>query len=272
MKFGIGQPVRRVEDERFLRGKGQFSDDINMPGQSYIYFVRAPHAHAEIKSVDVSEARSAPGVLSVFTGPDLDADGIGGLPCAAPVENRDGSAMALPRYPVLALGRVRHVGEAVAAVVAETPDAARDGAELVLVDYMPLPAIPDTAAALNPGVPAIWPDEAPGNLSFDWELGNTAAVDAGFRSASHVAEVRIVNNRVAPSSIEPRSAIGEFDPGQEKYTLRTGSQSSHMLRDGLAQPVLGEAFTMASLDGGIEDAENLFESDDETTYGEESLL
>lgn len=239
MKFGIGQPVRRVEDERFLRGEGRFSDDLNVQNQTFIYFVRSPHAHAEIKSVDMSEARSAPGVLSVFTGPDLDADGIGGLPCAAPVENRDGSAMALPRYPVLALGRVRHVGEAVAAVVAETPDAARDGAELVLVDYVPLPAIPDTAAALNPGVPAIWPDEAPGNLSFDWELGDAAAVEDGFRSASHVAQVRIANNRVAPSSIEPRSAIGEFDPGQEKYTLRTGSQSSHMLRDGLAQTVLG---------------------------------
>ena len=239
MKFGVGQPVRRVEDFRFLRGEGRFSDDLDVPGQAYAYFVRSPHAHAEIESVDVAGARSAPGVLTVFTGSDLDADGMGGLPCVAPVVNRNGTAMGMPRYPVLAVDRVRHVGEAVAVVVAETPDAARDGAEQVEVGYAPLPAVADTAAALDEAAPVIWPAEAPGNLSFDWEVGDEAAVDEAFLAASHVVEIKIINNRVAPSSIEPRSATGEFSADDGRYTLRTGSQSSHTLRDCLAEPVLG---------------------------------
>jgi carbon-monoxide dehydrogenase large subunit len=201
--------------------------------------VRSPHAHADIDLVDLDAALAVPGVISVLTGAELAADGVGGLPCVAPVENRDGSAMGLPRYPVLAIDRVRHVGEAVAAVVAETLDAARDGAERVEVRYAPLPAVVDTAAALDDGAPVLWPSEAPGNLSFDWEVGDAAAVESGFRAASHVAEIKVVNNRVAPSSIEPRSAIGEFSEDDGRYTLRTGSQSSHMLRDTLAAPVLG---------------------------------
>ena len=239
MKFGVGQPVRRVEDARFLRGTGQFSDDINVPGQAYVFFIRSPHAHADIAAVNTAAALKVPGVISVTTAAELEADGIGSLICAAPVYNSDGTAMDLPRYPILANGRVRHVGEAVAAVIAETLDAAKDGADLVDVTYQPLAAVADIAHALDSGAPEVWSEEAPGNLSFDWELGDSAAVEKAFKAAAHVTEIEVVNNRVAPSSIEPRSAVAEFSASDGRYTLRTGSQSSHSLRDTLAEPVLG---------------------------------
>src|SRR5262249_2531301 len=175
-QFGIGQPVRRVEDRRFITGRGNYVDDINRPRQAHAYMLRSPHAHARIRRIDAAAARSAPGVLGVFTGEDLARDGIGTIPCLSAVTNRDGSPSALPPHPAIARDRVRHVGDTAAMVVAESAAAARDASELIAVDYEPLPAAVDTAHALDAGQPQVW-DEAPGNLCFDWEVGDRAAVE-----------------------------------------------------------------------------------------------
>src|SRR5467141_2531044 len=175
-QFGIGQPVRRVEDRRFITGRGNYLDDINRRHQAYAFMLRSPHAHAVVRAVDTAAAVSAPGVLAVFTGEDLTRDGIGTIPCLSALTNRDGSPSVLPPYPAIACERVRHVGNTVAMVVAESGAAARDAAELIAVDYEPLPAAVDTAHALDPGEPQVW-DEAPGNLCFDWEIGDGAAVE-----------------------------------------------------------------------------------------------
>jgi aerobic carbon-monoxide dehydrogenase large subunit len=238
MKYGVGQPVRRVEDFRFLRGEGEYSDDIDRPGQVYACLVRSPHAHADIRSIDTKDARALSGILAVYTGADLAAKGVSVLPCIAPVENSDGSTMPMPAHGVLATDRVRHVGDPVAVVVAETPLAAADGAEAVWVEYESLPAIADTEAALNEDAPQVWP-EAPGNLSFDWDLGSAADTDAAFATAHHVTRLRLINNRVAPSAIEPRAAVGEFDARTGKFTLYAGCQGRHVLRDAMATAALG---------------------------------
>ena len=184
-KFGLSQPVRRVEDKRFITGQGRYTDDINLPGQAYGYLLRSPHAHARILGIDTSTARNAPGVLGVYTVGDLRAANVGDLPCTIPLKNRDGSKRADPPRPALADGMVRHVGDPVAFVVAESLDQARDAAELIGVDYEPLPAAPDMATALEPGQPQIWP-EAPNNRVFDWEVGNKAKADELFAAAARV--------------------------------------------------------------------------------------
>src|SRR6478672_1141731 len=166
-KFGIGQPVRRVEDQRLITGEGRFTDDINLPGQSYLYVLRSPTAHARIARLDTSAAKSAPGVLLVATAAELDA----GLPCFIPITNRDGSERADPKHPILCQGEVNHVGDNVAFVVAETREQAKDAAELIEITYDDLPAVADTAGALAPGAAQVHP-EAPGNLAFDWHYGD----------------------------------------------------------------------------------------------------
>src|SRR6516165_8722949 len=183
-QFGIGQPVRRVEDRRFITGHGNYLDDIIRPRQAHAFMLRSPHAHGRINAIDIEAARSAPGVLAVFTGDDLARDGIGTIPCLSGVINRDSSPAVLPPHPVIAHGRVRHVGDTVAMVVAEKAAAARDAAELIAVDYTPLPAVVETAHALDPGQPRVW-EEAPGNLSFDWEVGDRAAVESAMAAARH---------------------------------------------------------------------------------------
>src|SRR5438876_9222720 len=175
-QFGIGQPVRRVEDRRFITGRGNYVDDINRPRQAHAFMLRSPHSHARIRAIDIGAALSAPGVLAAFTGADLARDGIGTIPCLSAVTNRDGSPSAMPPYPAIARDRVRHVGDTVAMVVAESVAAARDGAELISVDYEPRPAVVDTARGLDPGQPLVW-DEAPGNLCFDWEVGDGPAIE-----------------------------------------------------------------------------------------------
>src|SRR6516165_12350713 len=174
-QFGIGQPVRRVEDRRFITGRGTYVDDISRPRQAYAVMLRSPHAHARIRAVDTATAISSAGVLAVFTGGDLARDGLGTIPCLSAVTNRDGSPSVLPPHPAIAGDRVRHVGDTVAMVVAENLGAARDAAELVAVDYEALPATVDTARSLDPGQPLVW-DTAPGNLCFDWQVGDGAAV------------------------------------------------------------------------------------------------
>src|SRR5713226_4755298 len=234
-QFGIGQPVRRVEDRRFLTGRGHYLDDIVRPRQAHAVMLRSPHAHARIRAIDTAAA-AGPGVLAILTGADLAKDGIGTIPCMSGVTNRDKSAMAMPPRPAIVEGRVRHVGDTVAMVVAETAAAARDAAERIAVDYEPLPAIVDTGQALDPGRSAVW-DEHPGNLCFDWEIGDGAAADRAAAASRHHVSLTVVNNRIVVNSMEPRGAIGEYDWGEDSYTLWSSTQGSHFVRNLLAEHV-----------------------------------
>jgi aerobic carbon-monoxide dehydrogenase large subunit len=225
----IGDPVRRKEDLRFLTGNGHYTDDINRPGQLYAVFVRSPHAHAELRGVDAKQAKAAPGVVAVYTGADLAAAGIGSLPCGWGVKNKDGSPMAEPPHPVLATGRVRHVGDPVAVVIAATKAEAEEAADLVEVDYKELPAVSSAEAALKQGAPLLF-DAAPGNLCYDWHIGDEAPVTAAFAKAAHVTKIDMVNNRLIPNAMEPRAYIGEYDRGTGDYTLHTTSQNPHAIR------------------------------------------
>jgi carbon-monoxide dehydrogenase large subunit len=235
-QFGIGQPVRRVEDRRFITGSGHFLDDITRPRQAHAVFLRSPHAHALIRGLDVAEASAMPGVLAVLTGADLARDGLGTVPCVSGLTNRDGSAAAMPKRPAMVADRVRHVGDTVAMVIAGTAAAARDAADRIAVDYEPLPAATDTVGALGPGQPQVW-DEAKGNLSFDWEVGDAAAVARAAAQARHKVTLTIINNRVVVNSMEPRGAIGEYDRGEDFYTLWSSTQGSHFVRNLLAEHV-----------------------------------
>src|SRR6516164_1002791 len=235
-QFGIGQPVRRVEDRRFITGRGSYLDDLSLSRQAYAFMLRSPHAHARIRGIDIAAVIGAPGVLAVYTGEDLARDGIGTIPCLSALTSRDGSSCVMPPHPAIARDRVRHVGDTVAMLVAESLAAARDAAELVAVDYEPLPAAVDTVHAVEPGQPLVW-DEAPGNLSFDWEVGDGAAVAQATAGARHRVTLKLVNNRVVVNSMEPRGAIGEYDPGQNSYTLWSSTQGSHFVRNLLAESV-----------------------------------
>jgi aerobic carbon-monoxide dehydrogenase large subunit len=227
-KFGIGQPVRRVEDQRLVTGGGRYSDDINLDGQAYGYVLRSPHAHARIRGIDASAAKAAPGVLAVLTGADL---GDAGIPCFIPLKNRDGSGRADPKHPILCRDEVNYVGDNVAFVVAETRLQAKDAAELIEVDYEPLPAVADTAKAPQPGQPQVHP-EAPNNLAFDWHYGDAAAVDAAFAGAAHVTKLDLINNKVVCNAMEPRACVAEFAGG--RLTLHTCTQGGWGHRDTLA--------------------------------------
>jgi len=235
-QFGFGQSVTRVEDQRLLSGHGRYTDDISLPRQAHGFVLRSPHAHARIDSLDIAAATAMPGVLGVFVAADLDADGVGPIPCLAPVKNVDGSAMARPPHPVLASGTVRHVGDPVAFVVAETLAQARDAAEAVVVDYMSLPAIADLAAAVEDGAPQVW-DEAANNVCFTWEIGDAAAAEAGFAKAARVTKLRLVNNRIVVNPMEPRAAIGAYDSYRGRYELHSCSQGAHGLRGQLANNI-----------------------------------
>ncbi len=235
-QFGIGQPLRRVEDRRFLTGRGNYVDDLTLPRQAHAYMLRSPHAHAAIRGLDTAAAIAAPGVLAVYTGDDLAPDGLGTIPCLSAVTSRDGTPAATPPRPAIASGRVRHVGDTVAMVLAESVAAARDASELIAIDYSPLPATVDTAHALEPGQPRVW-DEVRGNLCFDWELGDRAAVERAMAEARHRIGLELVNNRIVVNSMEPRGAIGEYDAGEDAYTLWSSTQGSHFLRNLLAESV-----------------------------------
>lgn len=237
-RFAVGQPLRRKEDERLVTGRGAFTDDVRVADALHAVFVRSPHAHADIGSIDTTTARRMPGVAAVLTAADCDAAGLGPLPCRAlPRHNRDGRPMAATERPVLARDRVRHVGDPVALVVAETVAEARDAAETVEVAYRPRPAVTDPVAALRPDAPELWP-EAPGNLALDWEAGDAAAVDRLLAAAHHVARVELVNNRVVPNPLEPRGCIATYDAATGSYTLRTGGQGVHSMQSVLADEVL----------------------------------
>jgi aerobic carbon-monoxide dehydrogenase large subunit len=232
-KFGVGQPVRRVEDQRFITGTGRYTDDIDLEGQVYGCVVRSPEAHARIKAIDIAAAKAADGVLAVITGAEIEATGGNFLPCGIPMENRDGSQGKNKLRPVLCTDRVRHVGDNVAFVVAETLSQAKDAAELVAVDYESLDVVADTASASEPGQPLVH-DDVPNNLSFDWEYGERAAVEAAFAGAAHVTKLRVINNRLVANAIEPRAAIAEFDRAEGTVTLHTCTQGGWLLADNLA--------------------------------------
>ena len=235
---GIGASVRRTEDGRFITGNGVYTDDLNRPGQAHAWIVRSPYPHAEVRTVGTEAALNAPGVVAILTGADMAADGVGGLPCGWLVKNRDGSDMHEPPHPPLATERVRHVGDQVAVVIAETRDEARTAAELVEVDYGELPAATLTAEAAEDGAAQIW-EGAPNNVCYDWEWGDKAATDAAFDGAAHVVEVELLNNRLVPNAIEPRAAIGEYEAISGLHTLYTTSQNPHVIRLLMAAFVLG---------------------------------
>ncbi|MBO0710034.1 MAG: xanthine dehydrogenase family protein [Acetobacteraceae bacterium] len=226
---GIGASVTRKEDLRFLSGRGHYTDDINRPGQAYAFIKRADRPHARIVAIDAAAAKAAPGVVAVFTGSDLAAQNIGGLPCGWQIHNKDGTPMAEPPHPVLAVGKVRHVGDPVAVVIAETRQAAKDAAELLAIDYEDLAAIASVSEAVRPGAPLVH-DDAPGNQCYDWHIGDKAVVDAAFAGAAKVVKVDLTNNRLIPNAMEPRAAVGDFDASSGEYTLYTTSQNPHVIR------------------------------------------
>jgi carbon-monoxide dehydrogenase large subunit len=232
----IGQSVRRKEDYRFLTGTGRFTDDVNQNGQTWAYFLRSPHAHAKIRGIDSGKAKSAQGVVAIFTGDDL--TGVNGLPCGWLITGTDGKPMNEPPHPVLAQGKVRYVGDGVALVIAETLAQAKDAAELIAVDYEVLPAVVDPVGALKSGAPLIH-DGAPGNRCYTWALGDKAATDAAFATAAHVTKLDIVNNRLIPNAIEPRAAVASYDRADESYTLYVTSQNPHVERLLMTAFVLG---------------------------------
>ena len=226
---GIGARVTRKEDKRFLTGKGRYTDDMTVPGMKYAYFIRSPHAHARIKGIDTAAALGMPGVIGILDGKQLKADGIGNLICGWMIHSKDGSPMKMGAWRPLADDTVRYVGDAVAVVVADSLGEARDAAEAVVVDYEVLPAIISSVDTLAPGAPQLHP-EAPNNLIFDWEIGDSAAADAALAAAAHVTEMEIVNNRLSPNPMEPRAALGIYDEAEDHYTCYTTSQNPHVAR------------------------------------------
>ncbi|HTR14741.1 MAG TPA: xanthine dehydrogenase family protein molybdopterin-binding subunit [Roseiarcus sp.] len=226
---GIGASVKRKEDIRFITGKGHYVDDVNRPGQACAYFLRSPHAHATIDKIDTAAALKAPGVVAVFTGDDIAADKVGGLPCGWMIHSKDGSPMKAGAHPALAQGKVRYVGDHVAVVIADTYAQARDAAEKIDVQYSELPAVVDPGKAASPGQPVLH-DVAPNNVVFNWHVGEKTATDAAFASAKHVTKLDLVNNRTIPNAMEPRAAVGDYDSGTDTITLYTTSQNPHVAR------------------------------------------
>jgi carbon-monoxide dehydrogenase large subunit len=231
-KFGIGQPVRRVEDSRFIMGRGRYVDDIELPRQCHGVLVMSPHAHARIKHIDTAKAAAAEGVLAVLTGADAQAEGLGRLSPAMP-EDMGGPKGFRSLRPVLAADKARAVGDRVAFVVAETLAQARSAAELLAIDYEPLPAVTSVEDAVKSGAPVIW-DECPGNAAFTLAFGNKEATDAAFAKARHVVSLRLENNRLSANPIEPRAAIGDYHADDGTYTLHTTSQNPHGNRSAIA--------------------------------------
>jgi len=229
----IGQPVRRLEDHDLLTGRAIFIDDLNPRGVAHAVFLRSPHAHARIRAIDAAAARSAPGVLAVFTAADLHAAGVGPIRAAIAQKNRDGSVPFAAARPVLASERVRFVGDAVAMVVAGTLRQARDAADRVLIDYEALAQVTDPRAALAPGAPSVYAAAAD-NVALDWAGGDAAAVEAAFARAAHVTRLEVVVNRVSAAPLEPRGATGRYDPASDRFTLHTPSQGSKALQDEIA--------------------------------------
>jgi len=229
MKFGVGQPVRRFEDVRLITGRGRFQDDIVLPRQAYAVFLRSPHAHARIVSIDVEAARAAPGVLAVYTGADYKADRLSMPKAVMPRRKADGSPMFAPQRPALVMDRVRYVGDPVAMVIADSLADAKDAAELIAVAYEELPSVTSTAEAARPDAARVW-DENPDNISHTVQHGNRAATDAAFAQAAHVVRQRYIITRVHAQYMEPRGAIGSYDAFENRYTLYADVNYPHRVQ------------------------------------------
>ncbi len=226
---GIGARVTRKEDKRFVTGKGKYVDDVRVHGMTYAHFVRSPHAHAKVKGIDISEAMKKTGVVAVLTGKEIVEDKIGNLICGWMIHSKDGSPMKMGAWPAMAPETVRFVGQAVAVVIGETRNQARDGADAVIVDYEELPAAASIKAAIAPGAPQLHP-EAPGNVVYDWAIGDEKATSDAFAKAAHKVSFELTNNRLVPNAMEPRAAIAEYDEAEEHFTLHTTSQNPHVAR------------------------------------------
>ena len=236
-RFGSGKAVRRVEDEALLTGKGRFAADVDVPGAAHLAFVRSPHPHARIAAIDTSAAAALPGVIAVFTGHDLVRAGVNPLLLSADFRRADGSPTATPARHALAVDVVRHVGEAVAAVVATTPTQAQDAVEAIDVRYEALPMVVDLPRAVQPGAPAVW-KKATGNIACELRHGDAQATAAAFRNAAHTVRLELVNQRVAPCPIEPRATLATYDAATERLTLTVSCQTPTGLRDELSETVL----------------------------------
>ena len=224
--IGIGDRAKRKEDRRFLTGKGKYVDDLNRPNQAYAYIIRSPYAHAKITGIDKTEALAAEGVVAIYTGQDMQ---VGSLPCGWLIHSKDGSPMKEPPHPVIAPDVARYVGDPVAVVIAETRAQAKAAAQLVDIDYEELPVVANIEAALE-AKGSVWPEVAPDNVCYDWELGDKAATEAAFASAHKVVSIDLTNNRVVPNAMEPRAAIGDYDDSTGDYTLYTTTQNPHLIR------------------------------------------
>ncbi len=229
MSEGIGAPVKRKEDKRFITGKGKYTDDIRMENQAYAAFVRSPHAHANVTGINASAAESMDGVIAVLDGAQLTGDGIGNIICGWAITSKDGSPMNMGAWSALATDTVRYTGDAVAVVVAESKAQARAAAEAVEVTYEELPVAASIEAAVADDAPQIH-ENAPGNVVYDWEIGDSDATDAALAGAAHVTEMDITNNRLAPNAMETRAAIATYDEAEDHYTLYTTSQNPHVAR------------------------------------------
>ncbi|TWT01660.1 xanthine dehydrogenase family protein molybdopterin-binding subunit [Reyranella sp. CPCC 100927] len=234
----IGERIKRTEDRRFLTGAGRYVDDLQLARCTHAYFLRSPHAHARIKSIDTTAAKAAPGVVEIFTGKDVADSKVGSLICGWVVKDKHGQPHRAPAHPAIALDTVRYVGDTVAMVIADTYAQAKDAAEKIAVDYDVQTASIDPVKTLEAGAPQVHAD-VPGNLCYDWELGDKAAVDAAFAKAAHVTKLALVNNRLIPNAMEPRAAAAEYDRGTGQYTLYTTSQNPHVARLVLSAFVLG---------------------------------
>ena len=229
MSNGIGASPARAEDRRLTTGKGRYTDDVKVAGTHYAAFVRSPHAHAEIAGIDKSAALAAPGVVAVYDGHELTGDGIGNIICGWAITSKDGSPMNMGAWSALATSKVRYVGDAVAVVIAESQAEARNAAELVDVSYNELPAVIGSENATKAGAPQIH-ENAPGNQIYDWEIGDEAATDAAISGAARTVSIELINNRLSPNPMEPRSALAQYDMGTDKLTLYTTSQNPHVAR------------------------------------------
>ena len=270
LRFGAGQPVKRLEDQRLLTGKGHFIDDKPEDGALWLYMLRSPHGHAKIVSIDTKAAAGMPGVEAIYTGADLIAEDIGTLPTLLIFPRPDGSPMTVPPRRLLAHDLVRYVGETVAAVVATSRFAAQSAAEAIAMEYQELPSVVDPLEAIKPGAPLVW-SEVPDNIVARMSYGDAAAVEAAFAKADHVVSLDLVNQRLVPSAMEPRSAIAEVEKKTGRLILHVQSQTPASTRDILAEAVLKRPkesvqVLVGDIGGGFGHKTNLYPEDGMVAY------
>ncbi len=229
MIHGIGQPVRRKEDKRFITGQGQYTADINFPGQLHLAVLRSPVAHGKINGINVEQAKRAEGVVAVITSDDLIAGGVRDMPCKIKISSRDGTEMPIIEHPVLAIGKMLYFGEPVAAVIATSKLLAKDAVELIEFDYEELPAAASASAALAPGAPQLWP-QIRNNLACDWVFGDEQRNSELFAKADHIVSLETIQNRLVPNSMEPRASVARYDQGKDEYTVYVANQNPHLSR------------------------------------------